>query len=165
MKSNHTFVLCAETYRTKEQSYDADDYVVDGIKLVYFPFSAGEVKNLQESSGGENRTEVLSKLLQSTLKLFTEQLKNPLAASQMAKTFPRFDSLRQSEHGYWYHITTNADLAKRPKEFNSNAFTEEQLLGVSEEENDLENVSFYFNSDGDLIEGPPDKFMLSLGAA
>lgn len=165
MKSDHTFMLCAETYRTKEQSYDADDYVVDGIKLLYFPFSVDDIKSLQDSSNGETTTEVLSKRLQFALKLFVEQLKNPLASPQIAKTFPRFSSLQQSEHGYWYHITTNADLAKRPKEFNSNAFTEEQLLGISEEESDLVNVSFYFNSDGEVIDGPPDKFMLSLGAA
>lgn len=161
MKSEHTFVLCAETYRTPEQGYNEDDFFVDGMKLLYFPYQEGDFAATETTSIPEH----LGEVFQSALKLFVAQLQNPESAAQFARSFPKFHALTVSGKGYWYHITTNTSLAKRPKEFNSNAFTEEQLLGVSEEDTSLDSLSLYFNSDGDLIEAPPDKFMLSLGAA
>lgn len=137
--------------------------MVDGMKL----FTLGCIPNVQSDSDDPVAVrDQLAASISSILKEFLAAFDVQEAQFDLQRSFPRYSRLRRSGQGYWIHVTSPKHLSSLPTEFNSRGFTDEQLLGISEEETaaNIEAISMYFNSAGDPIEGPPDKFMLSIGA-
>ena len=158
-----TLVICAEYYRTGSQTGDADDYMVDGMKL----FTLGCIPPVQaDSDDPVALREQLAQGVSNLLKEFLAAFDVKEAQFDLQRSFPNYSRLRRGGQGYWIHVTSPQHLSSLPAEFNSRGFTDDQLLGISEEESssNIETFSMYFNSVGDPIEGPPDKFMLSIGA-
>lgn len=161
MTNTINVLICLEVYRTPEQTYSEDDYVVDGIKLFNLPLLMNSTARETENFSEQMRAEVLE-LTQYAIKQMIEAFKGTNSIQQM---FPRASKIIREGQPHWFHVTTPQALSKRPQEFNSGGFSEAELLGTSDAESELEAISIYFNSDGEEIEAPPDKFMLSIGAA
>lgn len=155
-------LFCVEYYRTDSQVGDADDYMVDGLKL----FTLACVFTKPEEDDQFAFIEGVKTSIATILKDFLAAFEASDLAFNLQRAYPGFCRLRRSGQGYWVHVTSPQHLASLPTEFNSRGFTDEQLLGVDPEASaaELDSISFYFNSAGDPIEGPPDKFMLSIGA-
>jgi hypothetical protein len=167
-----TLLICMEFYRTPDQTYTADDYVVDGIKIIRIPMQfepvSGDATDTSEAIK-QISIEVGKRAITTSFAKFAE-LK---ASEQIAlrQSFPKACACLDNGTPHWYHITTDAALAQRPQEFHGNGFSEAELLGATDTDEDgaldlsALNISVYLNSVGDEIEAPPDKFMLSIGAA
>lgn len=149
-------LLCAEWYRTPEQTYDTDDYMVDGVKLLRLS------ARVPDDAPSEDIVTAIQKLIKEPIVSFVSDLRENEEARQV---FPKLAARLAEQSPFWFHVTTDTSLNARPKDFNSNGFSEAQLLGVTEESSDVvDTLSFYVNLDGDPLDGPPDKFMLSIGA-
>lgn len=149
-------LLCAEWYRTPEQTYDTEDYMVDGIKLLRLS------ARTPDDASPEDIVTVIQQLIKEPIVSLVSDLRESEEARQ---ALPKLAARLTAELPFWFHITTDTSLNARPKDFNSNGFSEAQLLGVTETSSDVaDTLSFYVNLDGDPLDGPPDKFMLSIGA-
>jgi hypothetical protein len=138
------YVFCVERYRQAESTYGADDYFVDGLVLVHLPLPLRA-----------NRAE-----LESAIKKIVLQLQSPEHEKDVARTFPKFHSMRSEVALWWYHLMRKEHKERLPRDFHTNQFTEEELLGIVPEE-DPDNLpkEMWFDRDGDPIEGPPDRVM------
>jgi hypothetical protein len=148
-------LILAEWYRTVEQTGDVDDLQVDGIVVLRVPAQyTGERDGFEEN---------IVNIFQPMLKDFIKAMRTDASAQ---RAFPKMHARIQAGTGHWFRVSSEQVLAAKPKDFHSNHFSEAELLGLQPEELDpLETLEITFNSDGDRIEGPPDKFMLSIGAA
>jgi hypothetical protein len=168
-------VVCLETYRTPDQTYTADDYFVDGIKLLRLPL---QFTPTEDADATESTTDMVRRYLEQFSTDFIKQIRlalkstDPQARAMLEQTFPRALKIMDTDTPHWYHVTTDAALSKRPNEFHGNGFSEAELLGVAESDSESETaqvpetiaeaVSVYLNSDGDVIEAPPDKFLSAM---
>ena len=138
------YLLCAEHYRNAEATYGADDYFVDGIVLLRMPLDP-----LMDRS-----------TLETSMKQALVQLQSSEAASEVEKGFPKFHTLKQRGGLFWFHLMRQEHKDRLPQDFHTNAFTEEELLGIAPAEDpDLLPKELWFDRDGDPIEGPPDRLM------
>jgi len=141
------YILCVERYRHPENTYEAEDYFVDGLVLIHLP--------LPQST---DRTE-----LEGAIKKIILQFQSPAHEAEIKKTFPKFHALRTEVTLWWYHLMRKEHKEKLPQDFHTNQFTEDELLGiaVAEDPNGL-TKEMWFDRDGDPIEGPPDRMMAFL---
>jgi len=138
------YLLCVEHYRNAEATYDAEDYFVDGIVLIRMPLDP-----FQERSA-----------LEATMKQALVQLQTPEAAKEVEQAFPKFHALKEKGGLFWFHLMRQEHKDNLPKDFHTNAFTEDELLGIAPAEDpDLLPKEIWFDRDGDPIEGPPDRLM------
>lgn len=144
-------IIAAEYYRTPDQTFDAEDYMVDGVILL-----KPQINYVAERSELEDHIE---RIFGPVLKDFMTAIKSD---AQIQASFPKFWARVQAGTGFWFKITTKDTLDSLPKDFHGNSFSEAELLGRPEES--AERFEVLFNSDGDRIESHPDKFMLSMGA-
>lgn len=142
-------LLCAEYYRTKDQGTDIDDYFVDGMKVL----------NLTIPDSFSQNQEECDKYFQALILTFLGAIQDPQPTQPQAM-FPKFTALVKSGNPFWFHVTTQDGLNKRPNEFHGNAFSESELLGIPVEE----ELSILYSSAGIRLDGHPDKFMLNIGA-
>lgn len=142
------FVVCAEYYRTENEGTEEDDYFVDGMKLIFLDLPAGA-----------REEQVLT--FSFSMKQLLEKFKEPGSLPDLRAAFPKFCKLLDEGKPFWFHAMDPDVLAKKPKEFHTNAFSEAELLGEPPE---TEPVELFLNSSGDPIDGYPDKFMLGIGA-
>lgn len=140
-------VVGVEFYRTPEQGADSDDYMVDGMKLIHINIP-DDLKNRQDDCDT------------FFLALITTILEGIRKDAIAQSNYPKFTALVKSEKPFWFHVTTAEGLAKRPQDFHGNNFSEAELLGIPVEE----ELSILYSSAGIRLDGPPDKFMLSIGA-
>lgn len=167
---NITLLICMEFYRTPDQTYTADDYIVDGIKILRLP---AQFEQLPDDNTEARETikalclEIGKDLVSSTFAKFPKLSKQYQA--RMRRDFPKAVATYEAGTPHWFHVTTDTALAHRPQEFHGNGFSEAELLGATDADEDITDkspdLSVYLNSVGDEIEAPPDKFMLSIGAA
>lgn len=138
------YLLCVEHYRNAEATYGADDYFVDGIVLIRMPLDP-----FQERSA-----------LEGTMKQALVQLQTPEAAKEVEQAFPKFHALKEKGGLFWFHLMRQEHKDNLPKDFHTNSFTEDELLGIAPAEDpDLLPKELWFDRDGDPIEGPPDRLM------
>lgn len=144
-------IIAAEYYRTPEQTFDADDYMVDGVILLK--------PNIDYVADRADLEDHIERIFGPVLKDFMKAIKSE---AQVQAAFPKFWARVQAGTGFWFKITTKDTLDALPKDFHGNSFSEAELLGVPADS--TEKFEVMFNSEGDRIESHPDKFMLSMGA-
>lgn len=144
---NLPYLLCVEHYRNSETQYGEEDYFVDGLVLLHLPLP----------------TTVARTDLEGAMKKIIVQLQAPEHADEMARSFPKFHTLRQEVPLWWYHLMRKDHKETLPKDFHTNAFSEDELLGIAPAE-DPDGLAreMWFDRDGDPIEGPPDRMMAFL---
>ena len=150
-------LICAERYRTKEQTYDTDDFLVDGVKLFRLPVLVDT----------DIPFEKIAEQLKAEFKEPLVQFVTDVREGKHSDHFPKFTQHLLADGVFWFHVTTDCALADRPKEFHTQGFSEAELLGLpaDEQPDPLSTLSLYISSSGEPLDGPPDKFMLSIGAA
>jgi hypothetical protein len=141
--------LCAEFYRTPEQGADSDDYMVDGMKILH----------LEMPDAYAEQPEMCDKFAASIITAFMAEIQSS-KPTQAQNVFPKFTAMVRSEKPFWFHLTTTEGLSRLPKDFHGNNFSESELLGIPV----AEELSIHYSTIGLRLDGPPDKFMLSLGA-
>jgi hypothetical protein len=138
------YLLCVENYRNAESTYDAEDYFVDGIVMLRMPLDPNQDRAA----------------LEAIMKQALVQLQSPEAAEEVEKGFPKFHAIKQKGGLYWFHLMRQEHKDNLPKDFHTNSFTEDELLGIAPAEDpDLLPKELWFDRDGDPIEGPPDRLM------
>jgi len=141
------YVLCVEHYRNSESQYDAEDYMVDGIVLMHLPLPP----------------DLERERLDTVMKNLIVQLQTPESTADIKRVFPRFHALREAGSLWWVHLMRKEHKEKLPKDFHTNVFSEEELLGIAPAEDpDAVPKELWFDRDGDPIEGPPDRSMAFL---
>ena len=141
------YLLCVEHYRNAQSQYDAEDYFVDGIVLMHLPLPP----------------DLERERLDAVMKNVIVQLQQPEAAADIKRVFPRFQALREAGTLWWVHLMRKEHKENLPQDFHTNAFTEEELLGLAPAEDpDAVPKELWFDRDGDPIEGPPDRSMAFL---
>jgi hypothetical protein len=145
-------VICCEWYRTPDQTYQVDDYMVDGIVVLKPVLDCTEAKDLSDDLELYFST-MLKNMVQGMKEVPEAQLQFPKLWAKMTEGVP-----------YWFHIMTRDSLDSKPKEFHGNGFTDAELLGAPVEEEQKPTLDLMYNSDGERIPDHPDKFMLSIGA-
>jgi hypothetical protein len=136
------YLLCAEYYRNREAQYDVDDYYVEGMVLLHLPL----------------RSDIDASLVESTMKQLVLQLLAEENREELVDSFPKFSKMLQDGGLFWFHLMRKEHKERLPQDFHSNAFTEEELLGIAPIEEELPR-EFWFDRDGDPLEGPPDRLM------
>lgn len=147
MSEAHEWLFCVERYRNSELSHDADDYMVDGFILLRLPLP----DDLERSK------------LEPEIKTLIGKLQAPEQRDEVRKNFPKFNGLLEAGGLWWIHIMRKDHHQQLPKDFHTNSFTEEELLGIAPAQDpSLLPREMWFDRDGDPIEGPPDRLMALL---
>ena len=144
MSEAHEWLFCVERYRNMELAHDSEDYMVDGFVLFRIPLP----------------DELERAKLEPEIKRLIQKLQAPEQAKEVQENFPKFHALRQENSLWWIHLMRKEHKENLPKDFHTNSFTEEELLGIAPAEDpDLLPREMWFDRDGDPIEGPPDRLM------
>lgn len=144
MSEAHEWLFCVERYRNMELSHDAEDYMVDGFVLFRLPLP-DDLERVK---------------LEPEIKSLIGKLQAPEQSKEIQENFPKFHALRKEGGLWWVHLMRKEHKERLPKDFHTNSFTEEELLGIAPAEDpDLLPREMWFDRDGDPIEGPPDRLM------
>ncbi|MBK9576206.1 MAG: hypothetical protein IPK50_23790 [Fibrobacterota bacterium] len=147
MSEAHEWLFCVERYRNTEMSHDADDYMVDGFILLRLPLP----EDLERVK------------LEPEMKTLIGKLQAPEQRDEVKKNFPKFHGLLVAGGLWWIHLMRKDYQERLPKDFHTNSFTEEELLGIEPAQDpSLLPREMWFDRDGDPIEGPPDRLMALL---
>lgn len=147
MSDAHEWLFCVERYRNAVNNYDTDDYMVDGFVLFRIPLP----DDLERSK------------LEPQMKSLIVKLQAGENSEEVKSNFPKFHAMRVEGALWWFHLMRKDHKEKLPQDFHTNAFTEEELLGIAPAEDpDLLAREMWFDRDGDPIEGPPDRMMAFL---
>jgi len=141
------WLFCVEQYRNAENTYDADDYMVDGFVLFRIPLP----DDLERAR------------LEPEMKSLIAKLQTADNDAEVKENFPKFHTLKASGGLWWVHLMRKDHKENLREDFHTNAFTEDELLGIAPAEDpSLVSREMWFDRDGDPIEGPPDRMMAFL---